>query len=125
MNIGCDIESVQTFREHWKKKKTTFFERIFSTQEIDYCTRFKDPSPHFAARFCAKEAVVKAANPKYRLLITDIEVIKDGHGAPGIQHWKKPGRRTDKFFKENKIMVSLSHTKDVGMACVLIIKKNG
>lgn len=124
MNIGCDIESVQTFREHWKRKKNAFFQRIFSSQEIEYCTNYKDPSPHFAARFCAKEAVVKAASPFCKLLVTDIQIGREENGAPVVEVWKKRPE-TAKFFKAHKILVSLSHTNEMGMACVLIKKKKG
>jgi holo-[acyl-carrier protein] synthase len=121
MNIGCDIEEVKTFRKKWKKGEMDFFQRVFSKEEIDYCKKFKDPSAHFAARFCAKEAVVKAANPFCKLLVTDIEVIKK-NDAPVIKDWKKR-KQTKKFFSSYEIFVSLSHTSDMAMACVLIQKK--
>lgn len=124
MNIGCDIESVEIFREHWKKKKHAFFERIFSPSEIEYCTSFKDPAPHFAARFCAKESVVKAANLFCKLLVTDIQILHEKNGSPVAKIWKNRAEST-KFFKAHKILVSLSHTNEMGMACVLVQKKRG
>ncbi len=122
MNIGCDIESVEIFREHWKKKKHSFFERIFSKAEIEYCQKFKDPAPHFAARFSAKEAVIKAATP-IRLVISDVQIQNNSSGAPVAKIWKKRSV-AEKFFKDSEVMVSLSHTNDMAMACVLIQKKN-
>lgn len=122
MKIGCDIESVRTFRDHWKKKKISFFERIFSASELEYCKKFKDPAPHFAARFCAKEAVVKAASGFCKLLVTDIQVVKEKNGNPIIKVWKKRNE-TSKFFKAHEILISLSHTSEMGMACALIQKK--
>lgn len=119
MNIGCDIEAVETFRQKWIKKETNFFERVFSKEEIAYCKKFKDPSEHFAARFCAKEALVKASNKE--LLVTDIHVVNDEQGAPKIKIWKDR-KSVAKFFNTHEIMVSLSHTSDMAMACVLIQK---
>lgn len=124
MNIGCDIESVETFRDHWRKKKHAFFQRIFSPAEIEYCTTFKDPSSHFAARFCAKEAIVKAANPFNKLLVTDIQILHEKNGSPVAIQWKKRAESA-KFFKAFKILISLSHTNEMGMACVLVQKKRG
>ena len=121
MNIGCDIESVETFREKWKKNEINFFERVFSKEEIAYCKKFKDPSPHFAARFCAKEALVKAANRASKLLITDIEIVKTKNGSPECKLWKKR-KGIEKFFLSYEIFVSMSHTSDMAMACVLIQK---
>src|SRR5260370_35299983 len=37
-----------------------FLQRVFTEQEIAYCRRRRDPIPHFAARFAAKEATLKA-----------------------------------------------------------------
>ena len=86
---------------------------------IAYCKKFKDPSEHFAARFCAKEALVKASNKE--LLVTDIHVVNDEQGAPKIKIWKDR-KSVAKFFNTHEIMVSLSHTSDMAMACVLIQK---
>jgi len=119
MNIGCDIEEVKTFRQKWKKGDKKFFERIFSEEEIAYCKKFKDPAPHFAARFCAKESIVKAASFYCKLLVTDIQILKLKNGAPKIEAWKKR-KEVQKFFSSHEIMVSLSHTSDMAMACALI-----
>lgn len=122
MNIGCDVENVAVFRQHWKQKNTRFFKRIFSDEEIEYCKKFRDPAPNFAARFCAKEAVVKAASIITGLVINDIKVTRSKQGAPKIEVWKKR-KSTTKFFRDYRIVVSLSHTKDVAIACVLIQRK--
>ena len=123
MNIGCDIESVGEFRSKWKSKNKAFFKRVFSEQEIEYCSKFKDPSLHFTARFCAKEAFVKAANNEsFKPLVTSIHVVNGKSGAPEIKAWKKSKELT-KFFSSHRIMVSLSHTEEVAMACVLIHRK--
>ena len=100
-----------------------FFQRVFSKAEIKYCKKFKDPSPHFTARFCAKEGVVKAASKYAKLLVTDIQINHDKNGAPVVKVWKKR-KSTAKFFNSYEILVSLSHTSDIAMSCVLIQKKN-
>ena len=122
MNIGFDIENVKTLREKWKKWEMNFFRRVFSKNEIEYCKNFKDPSPHFAARFCAKEAVVKAANRECKLLVTDVEIVKFKNGSPECKSWKNR-KEVKKFFSTHEIFVSMSHTSDMAMACVLIQKK--
>jgi holo-[acyl-carrier protein] synthase len=122
MNIGCDIEEVGTFRKKWKDGDMKFFERLFSVDEINYCTKFKDPFTHFAARFCAKEAVVKAANEYCKLVLSDIQISKNKNGAPLVKQWKKR-KSTENFFSKYQIMVSLSHTSDMAMACAMVQKK--
>jgi holo-[acyl-carrier protein] synthase len=122
MNIGCDIEAVDTFRKKWKNGEMKFFERIFSKDEIEYCMKFKDPFMHFAARFSAKEAIIKAANEFCTLVISDIQILKNKNNAPVVKVWKKR-KSTVNFFNKYQINVSLSHTSDMAMACALIQKK--
>lgn len=55
MVIGVDIEDIERF----KNKSEEFIQRIFTAVEIDYCQKFSKPESHYAARFCAKEAVIK------------------------------------------------------------------
>lgn len=56
MAIGVDIEDIERF----KGKSQDFLNRVFTFHELEYCLKFSKPESHLAARFCAKEAVVKA-----------------------------------------------------------------
>ena len=56
MAIGVDIEDIERF----KGKSEEFLHRVFTDLELEYCLKFSKPESHLAARFCAKEAVVKA-----------------------------------------------------------------
>lgn len=122
MQIGCDIESVEVFRDHWQKGNIAFFSRIFSEHEIEYCKKFKDPSPHFAARFCAKEAIVKASSLFCNLLITDLQILGAPKTAPQAARWKER-EQTQDFFDRFDISVSLSHTHEIAMANAIVDRK--
>ncbi len=58
VGIGVDIEPVASFSKKPFARNRRFYERVFTADEIAYCRKFKDPSARFAARFCAKEALV-------------------------------------------------------------------
>ena len=109
MTIGVDIEEISRF----KGKSKDFIERIFTKYEIEYCSKFKNPESHYAARFCAKEAVIKALTPfgihiaEYNL----IEVLKDENNCPKIKILKDLDKNID-------IEVSLSHDKTKAIAFV-------
>lgn len=84
---GIDLVHVPRLREVMEGNPV-FEERVFTTGERAYCRSRSDPFPHFAARFAAKEAVLKALRRGIsaeggdgRLL--EIEVVRE-HGAPRL-----------------------------------------
>lgn len=107
--IGVDIESISRFRKKSIRNNIAFYNKIFTAREIDYCLGKRDPYPHFTARFCAKEAFIKAISQKimdYR----SIE-IKQNNNKPAIK-WK--GR---------PVFLSLAHDRSKAIAFVTIAKK--
>jgi holo-[acyl-carrier protein] synthase len=69
-----------------RDRGSAFLERWFTVREIDYCSRKAVPSRHFAARFAAKEAVVKALPVAWDgpLPWRSIEIVNDPHGVPSV-----------------------------------------
>lgn len=112
--IGVDIEEVARFRKIDRARDRQFLEKIFTARELDYCFSKKDPAPHLAARFCAKEAVIKAlASVKIKtVLYRNIEIVNETDGAPKARLLTK-----DQIYKIN---VSISHTTDYAIAFVII-----
>jgi len=113
--IGVDIEEVVRFRTLDRARHKRFFEQIFTKREIEYCLSKKDPAPHLAARFCGKEAVVKALAGVgiHKVSRRDIEITNTSKGVPRIiLHTKH---------KDLKIQVSISHARDYAIAFVIIV----
>lgn len=107
ISIGIDIEEISRFSSKKFVDKKSFYKKIFTKQEIAYCIKKSNPYPHFTARFCAKEAAIKAMkNKKINLLDMEI-IVKDN-----IPLLKLP--------KGKKCSVSLSHTKTYAIAIVMI-----
>ena len=61
-NIGIDISSIQKFRDKPFKYNQSFYRKIFSEEEIEYCLKFKNYSEKFAGKFALKEALIKSIN---------------------------------------------------------------
>ena len=109
MAIGVDIEDIERF----KGKSEDFLHRVFTPLELEYCLKFSKPESHLTARFCAKEAVVKA------LTALDIENVP--YNKIEVFHNEKqcPQIRILKQIEKNIVFqVSLSHDRTKAIAFV-------
>ena len=86
IGIGVDIVEIMRFRGAMERSKEKFILRLFTPDEQLYCKEHRDPVPHFAARFAAKEAVFKALGTGWAKGVTwlAVEVQKEGQEAPKI-----------------------------------------
>lgn len=89
-------------------------DRLFTPAEQAYADAQAHPALHYAARFCAKEAVVKAlALPEWDA--RDIEVVRSAAGAPTILlHGPLAG--------EGPVAVSLTHTRRTAGAVAMLAR---
>jgi holo-[acyl-carrier protein] synthase len=119
--VGVDIVEIDRIKgavERWKRR---FIKRLFTQEEINYCTEKKDPYRCFAARFAAKEAVLKALGTGWGDGIgwLDIEILNTRSGKP----WVKFRDRAEEFMKLRslkKVFISLSHSRDYAAAVAVI-----
>jgi len=105
MDIGVDLVEIARVRD-FARRNPRFLKRVFSDAEISYCRAKKNPWPHFAVRFAAKEAVYKALG-KSDVPLTAISVSSASDGKPSVFISGKPAR---------KIRLSLSHGRDHAVA---------
>ncbi|HSV75885.1 MAG TPA: holo-ACP synthase [Bacteroidales bacterium] len=121
--LGTDIIEVDRIRKTMEADPD-FRHQIFSPAEISYCESKAYPCRHYAARFCAKEAFLKALGTGFNagISLTEIEVLQEPSCRPFI---KLTGSAKDFFekFGFSKILVSLSHLKDIAVAVVIIEKE--
>lgn len=122
VGIGVDAEPVASFRRAASSHRERLYTRIFSASELKYCQAFRDPAPHLAARFCAKEAFVKAGRKVSDIRVTDVEVSRTPDGAPFIVPRSKR-KEVLSLFKGMTAHLSLSHTDDLAIAFVILTKK--
>lgn len=117
LGIGTDIEDICRFGDPGIRDNRTFLEHIFTQDELAYCFSKKNPAPHLAARFCGKEAVIKALldagleNPG----MPSIEILNHSDGAPFARIDKKE-------FNDVTIKISLSHCRDKSLAFAIVFE---
>ena len=113
--IGIDLVDIPRIRKALKNRR--FKERLFSSREQDYCETKADPAQHYAARFAAKEAFIKAIGGQVGLFggISRVEVVNRPSGQPQLQLPKR--------WKNWRSAISLSHTSKQAVAVCLLKKK--
>ena len=86
LGIGNDIIEIERIRASIDNHGYRLISRLFTTDEQDYCLKHKDPIPHFAGRFSAKEAVVKALGTGFgeHASWLDISIVNDPSGKPNV-----------------------------------------
>jgi holo-[acyl-carrier protein] synthase len=126
VGTGIDIVEVFRMRDAITKWGMNFLTKVFTDKEIKYSTSKRFAPQHFAARFAAKEAVVKAfgGSRKFPLNWTDIEVFNDEEGKPIIS-FNNNALKLKKQKKVSKVVVSMSHSKNYAVASVILLKKAG
>ena len=121
---GIDIVEISRMRDAVKKWGDNFISKIFTAREVRYSTSKRFSEQHFAARFAAKEAVVKAFGEpnKFPIRWTDIEVVNNAEGKPIIE-FRGDALKLKKKKKIDDIIVSMSHSRNYAIASVILIRK--
>jgi holo-[acyl-carrier protein] synthase len=122
-SAGTDIVSVARIAGMMREHGSAFLERWFTPLEIDYCAAKAEPSRHFAARFAAKEAVLKALPTSWEgpLPWRSIEVVNDEHGRPAVRLWGAFAEAAERAGVRD-IRVSLSHCDEYATAIALVAR---
>ena len=120
--IGTDLVDVERLAEKLEKK-AGFKELVFSADEITYCEVRTFKYEHYAARFAAKESFLKAIGTGWSkgTAFNEIEIYNDETGKPGLRFMGITAKTIEEL-KLGKISVSLSHTKTMAIAMVIIEK---
>ncbi|EPP35631.1 holo-[acyl-carrier-protein] synthase [Chlamydia ibidis] len=92
--------------------------RLFTTQEQDYCFQSTNPYPSLAARYAAKEAVSKALGTGIGKKIgwKDIEIIRT-NGQPEVLLNKKIREE----LQVKKVLLSFSHSREYATAVAIVL----
>ena len=121
--IGIDLVKIKRIAEAHQRWGERFHHKAFTLGEIQYCLRKRDPAPSFAARFAAKEALVKALGIGLRrgVHLRDVEVQRGSLGKPVL----KLHRRAEEICAREGItgiFLSLTHDQDFSSAVVVLEK---
>ncbi len=115
--MGVDIIEISRIKNSIQKYSGKFEERVFTPKEINYCRSKADPFKHFAARFAAKEAVLKSLGTGMAQGISwkDMEILNQESGRPILSLTGK-GRELFNSLKLKDIQISISHDKIYAVA---------
>jgi holo-[acyl-carrier protein] synthase len=117
LGIGVDIEEIASFDTLAYDAHRQFYARVFTSDELAYCLTYAAPAEHFAARFAAKEAVVKACGALRTLIPSQVEIVRGPSGAPLAR--VHPG---DALEADVELRVSLGHTRELAYAVALALR---
>ncbi|MDO9445972.1 MAG: holo-ACP synthase, partial [Dehalococcoidia bacterium] len=114
--VGIDMIEIERVRKVLGKHPERFITRVFTPAEAAFC---RGRVPELAARFAAKEAVMKALGTGARSVAwRDIEVLPDRRGKPLIYLYGGAKRRAE-VIGLTAIDVSLTHLESFAMAAVV------
>lgn len=119
VGIGVDLVKINRI-DKAGKNHPGFLERVFTEQERAYCSKQKFPAQHYAGRFAAKEAVLKAIGTGWSAGIkwTDMEVLHGEGGGPIVNI---SGRVKDLMDLKGVKQVLLSYSHDEGYAVAQVV----
>ncbi len=121
MIFGLGVDIIEVERVKKKLEAPLFKSRVFSQKEIDYCEKFHNKEEHYAGRFAAKEAFLKALGDGWSgaFAFSDIEIINDKKGKPEISLLNQASVILEEN-KWTKIHVSIAHLKEMATATVIL-----
>lgn len=114
--VGTDIVEIAEFRRLPFDQNRAFYEKTFTSGEIGYCLGFADCYERFAARFAAKEAVIKAFGGEILLDQIEIEVSNQANGQPTVKVHAAGLEGT-------QVLISLSHSPNYALAFAAVIQE--
>lgn len=117
VGIGIDTETISRFQKLNRTQHRTFLQKIYTLKELSYCFSKAYPPQHLAARFAAKEAVLKALSAlgRAKIPLNTIEICNDQKGTPSVN--LLTAERGKLCLK-----ISLSHDHDKALAFALAIR---
>ena len=121
IGIGVDISEVGRMQAAVERRGEPLLQRVFTAREIAYCQSHRNCYERFAARFAAKEAMMKALGTGWRRGVSwrDIEVSNAASGRPEL---KLTGKALE-FYRAmggTRLLLSLTHTDHYALAQVII-----
>jgi holo-[acyl-carrier protein] synthase len=117
--VGTDIIEIERIRVAIVRHGDRFLDRLFTEIEKKYCLRYKDAAPHFAGRFSAKEAVLKAFGTGLNKEMSwkEIEILNDKQGKPEVQL----SVRLQGLLSIDHVFLSISHCDTYATATAIVV----
>lgn len=118
---GIDIVDISRFERFVRENNQALLERLFTPHEREYCAARKMSAQHYALRFAAKEAFLKALGTGLRdgMSWQDMTVVNNELGKPEL---RLAGRAGELFASQGltRSLLSLSHDGNFAIASVIL-----
>lgn len=123
IGLGLDVTDINRIAEALARYGERFMRRVFTDGEVVYCTSRRVPAIHFAGRFAAKEAAMKALGTGHSrgVLWRDIEVVRHG-GPPQLQFHGGAARRFAELGAGSSLL-TITHSDEIALAEVLLLAR--
>ena len=121
IGLGLDITDVDRIASTIERYGDRFLRRVFTDEEVAYCSRRRVAAIHFAGRFAAKEAAMKALGTGHtqQVLWRDVEVFRRG-GPPQLRFHGGAARRFAAMGAHASLL-TITHSDTVALAEVLLL----
>jgi len=117
LGVGTDITECLRIARMIERHGELFIDRVFTPAEVEYCSSRKAATQHYAGRWAAKEAVLKAMGTGWVRGISwrDLEILNDPSGRPTV---RISGGSADRCREKGirQILVSISHCRTHAVA---------
>ncbi|OFW10173.1 MAG: holo-[acyl-carrier-protein] synthase [Acidobacteria bacterium RIFCSPLOWO2_02_FULL_67_36] len=122
IGLGFDTTDIPRVADVFDRYGERFLRRIFTDGEIAYCMRHRNPVPHLAGRFAAKEAGMKALGTGHSrgVLWKDVEVVRAPGGPPQLRLHGAAARRAGEMNVQRSLL-TITHSDALAMAQVLLL----
>lgn len=118
---GIDIVSVKRISNAIQRGGAGFLKRVFTNAESEFCRGRARRFEHYAARFAAKEAFIKALGDRaHAIALNQIEVCKHPSGKPYLALSPAVLKQAG-LNRKTHIELSLSHEREFAVASVILV----
>ena len=116
--VGIDIVDISRFKKSLERWQGRFIERIFTQQEREYCQKKLNAEHSLAARFAAKEAMIKCLRDRDQVGFHwhDMEVLNTASGRPVVYVYGKLALQ----LANTRVKISLSHSVSSAVAVIIL-----
>jgi holo-[acyl-carrier protein] synthase len=123
VGLGVDLARASRFVKLLAQEKRGVITRVFTPGELAYALAMKNPAPHLAARFAAKEAFLKALGLGLRsgMRWQEIEVVRNELGAPAL---RLSGQAAELAAERQVTAIHLSYSHEGDYASATVILEN-
>jgi holo-[acyl-carrier protein] synthase len=124
VGIGTDLIECLRIGRMIEQHGELFLRRVYTDREIRYCNTRKRSMEHFAGRWAAKEAILKALGTGWRrgLSWTDLEVRSEPGGKPTV-HLGGAAKDLAQSLRVGDILLSIAHCRAYATAYALALRE--